>query len=377
MAKNGLKKVLFVITKGNFGGAQKYVFDLATSIPKDRFEIVVAMGEGGKLGEKLNEKDIRTIQIGNLKRDMNIKNELTSFWQLLQIIRKERPDILHLNSPKAGGIGGVAGRLCGTKNIIFTAHGWAFNENRPFWQKLIIKKFSWFIILLSHKTIAVSEKIKNDMRPWPLIQNKMTVVYNGVGEIDFKSKDEARKFLIPDAPKNALWIGTISELHHIKGLNYAIRAMRTVSQKHEVIFVVLGEGEKRKELEKLIVDEGLQGKIFLKGFVHEASTYLKAFDIFTLTSLSEAFSLALLEAGQASLPVVASRVGGIPELINSQSVGILVESKNIIDIYKAIDYLIENKKECEGMAKNLNTRVRNEFSLQKTIEKTIAIYEKI
>jgi len=375
MAENGLKKVLFVITKGNFGGAQKCVFDLATSLPKNQFEVAVALGEGGKLKEKLTASNIRTIEVETLKRDINIKNEFRSFMQLTKIIREEKPDILHLHSPKAGGLGGLIGRLLRVKKIIYTAHGWAFNENRPWIQKIIIKKFSWLTIILSHKTIAVAEKIKTDMEGWPFIKNKMVVVYNGIGEISFKTKTEARNFLAPEAPHGATWIGTIAELHHIKGLAYAIRAMKSVAQNHKIVFVVMGEGEERERLEQLIEDEGLKGTIILKGFVHDAPTYLKAFDIFTLTSLSEAFSLALLEAGLASLPVVASNVGGIPELINSGEVGLLVGPRNIIDIYKTIDRLIEDKTLRADLAKNLHARVLKEFTLEESVEKTIAVYE--
>ncbi len=374
MAENGLKKVLFVITKGNFGGAQKYVFDLAISMPKDKFEVVVALGEGGKLKEKLEGANIRTIQIDTLKRDINIKNEFSSFLRLYKIIKEEQPDVLHLNSPKAGGLGGVAGRLCIVKKIIFTAHGFAFNENRPFWQKFIIKKLSWFTILLSHKTIAVSEQVKKDMKNWPFISQKMILIHNGTEKIEYQTKTEARKFLFHDAPKGVVWIGTISELHHIKGLSYAIRALRSVLHQHKVIFVVMGEGEERNKLEELIKNEGLENNVKLLGFVENAPKYLKAFDIFTLTSLSEALPLALLEAGSAELPVVGTNVGGIPEIISDGKSGIVIQPKDIINLTKALNFLIENKKERETLAKNLREQVENNFSKEQMVKKTIEVY---
>ncbi len=375
MAEIGLKKVLFVITKGNFGGAQKYVFDLATSLPKDQFEVVVAMGEGGKLKEKLDTVGIRTIQIGDLKRDINVKNELASFWQLFQIIRKEKPDILHLNSPKAGGLGGVAGRFCRVPNIIFTAHGFAFNESRPIWQKVLIKFFSWLTIVFAHKTICVSGAIKKSFENWPFVKNKMVIVHNGTEKNEYKAKAEARKFLFPDAPKDTVWIGTISELHHIKGLSYAIRAVRSVLHQHKVIFVVMGEGEERKKLEELIKNEGLENHVKLVGFVENAPKYLKAFDIFTLTSLSEALPLALLEAGSAELPVVGTNVGGIPEIITDGKSGIVVQPKDIINLTKALNFLIDNKKERALLAKNLKEQVVNNFSKEQMVKKTMAVYE--
>ena len=151
--------------------------------------------------------------------------------------------------------------------------------------------------------------------------------------------------------------------------------MRSVVQNHNAIFLILGAGEERKKLEDLIKSEGLEGRVILKGFVKDAPIYLKAFDIFILTSLSEAFPLALLEAGLAELAVVATTVGGIPELINHDETGVLVESKNIIEIYKSINELIENKKKREQLGHNLSERIKKEFSLKQMIEKTVSLYE--
>src|SRR6185437_2692500 len=112
------KKVLYVITKGNFGGAQRYVFDLATHLPKEKFEAVVVCGVGGSLIEKLRDAHIRTITISSLERNASIFSDIAAFFALWKIIRQEKPDILHLNSSKAGGLGVVAGRLSGIKRIL-------------------------------------------------------------------------------------------------------------------------------------------------------------------------------------------------------------------------------------------------------------------
>lgn len=371
------RKVLFLITKGNFGGAQKYVYDLAMGLKKDQFEPLVALGEGRFLEEKLQEKGIRTIKVGGLKRDISLLNDLKSFIELLKIFKNEKPDVVHLNSSKAGGLGAMAARLAGIERIVFTAHGFAFNENRSWSQKFLIKTLAWLTILFSHKTIAVSQAIKDRVSNWPFVWKKVEVIRNGVGEIHFKTKEGARSFLYQDAPKNATWIGTISELHHIKGLGYAIRAIKSVSQTHKIVFVVMGDGEEKEKLKNLVKNEELEEVVKFAGFVDNAPQYLKAFDIFTLTSLSEAFPLSLLEAGRAELPIVASNVGGIPEIIEDKKTGLLVESKNIIAIYKAINHLVENRKKRDILAKNLNKKVETDFSFDNTIKKTKEIYEAI
>ena len=92
-------KICYVITKGNWGGAQKYVYTLATSLPKDRYDVLVVMGEGNILQEKLAEANVRSIVLKGLKREIRVMADMKNFLKIFKIIRKEKPDILHLNSP--------------------------------------------------------------------------------------------------------------------------------------------------------------------------------------------------------------------------------------------------------------------------------------
>ncbi len=121
------KKILVVITKSNWGGAQRYVHDLARHLKED-FDITVACGGTGELVERLTALGIRTLTIPGLARDVHPMQDLAVCIRLGRIIKKERPDVLHLNSSKIGVIGAILGRLIGIKRIIFTAHGWAWNE---------------------------------------------------------------------------------------------------------------------------------------------------------------------------------------------------------------------------------------------------------
>ncbi|NQV93114.1 glycosyltransferase, partial [Candidatus Kaiserbacteria bacterium] len=141
------KKILFIITKSNFGGAQRYVYDIARSLSPDAFDVVVAFGGEGLLKDKLAHAKIRTVPIEDLERDINIFNEIDVFFQLLKLYRVEKPDIVHLNSSKIGGIGALAGRIAQVPLIIFTAHGWAFNEERSWGARKIIAFLYWITLI--------------------------------------------------------------------------------------------------------------------------------------------------------------------------------------------------------------------------------------
>ncbi len=371
---NMRKKIIYIITKGNFGGAQRYVFDLATSLAKENFDVLVATGEGTTLNEKLERCHIRTTSIPFLKRNINPLQEIIALFSLLKLFREERPDIIHLNSSKAGALGGLAGRLAKVPKIIFTGHGWAFNEERSFVSRILIGITHWITILLSHKTIAVSKRVFDQISIFPFIGKKITIVHNGIGPQNYLPKEEARQELYKEKTES-LWIGTISELHKNKGLDFIIQAFAKIASTNKNIeLFIIGDGEEQKKLRALSQKLGIQNIVNFLGFKKEASRYLQAFDIFTLTSRTEAFPYALLEAGSAGVPIIASRVGGIPELISNKENGILVEPGNIFDIEYALRDLIQNPEKRNTFSLLLKKKVEEFFSLKVMLSNTLEIY---
>lgn len=373
-------KVLFVITKSNWGGAQKYVFDLAIGLPMEKFEVAVALGGSGILVQKLLAEKIRVLPIFSLTRDMDSRSDISAFFELLSIFRNEKPDVVHLNSAKAGGVGALAARLAGVPKIIFTAHGWAFNEDRPLLQRFVIKFFSWITILFSHKTIAVSNAIKNDTKNWPLVNEKIIVIKNGIKKPEFYTKKIARDKLFTHTgitlPSDAFIVGTIAELHKSKGLQYAIEAFATLmAQNSNLYYFILGDGEERACLNTLVMHHGLQERVFLIGFVDEAARLLPSFDVFILPSITEALGLVLLEAGYAGLPVIASRVGGIPEIIEDGETGILTQARDTHSIAEAIKKLSETSVLRTSLGTTLHEKILLDFSPEKALAATLFLYE--
>lgn len=371
-------KILYIITKGNFGGAQRYVFDLVTSLPRKTFDVSVAFGQAGILAEKLQDANIKTIEIKSLQRDVNLLLDLKSFFELVRIFKKEKPDTIHINSSKIGGLGSLAGRVTGVPNIIFTAHAWAWNENRNALSKIAIKFLHWLTMVFSHKTITVSENLAKQVLHWPFISKKIHVIYNGIAPFDLKDRAEARAALIKISGGTMMpekWIGTAAELHKNKGLDFLINAFSKIeSENPDSEIFIMGEGEERKNLENLITEKNLQNKIHLLGHVKDAKSYLKAFDVFTLTSRTEALPYSIPEAGLASLPVVASSVGGIPEIIENGKSGILIEKGNVEQIQKALSLLLNDKSVGETYGKNLKTKIEEKFLQKEMARKTIALY---
>jgi len=372
------KKILFAITKGNWGGAQKYVFDLATNLPPEDFDISVLCGAGDALETKLKEKNVPVVRLPSLDRDMNLAKDLQSFFDLYDLLKKEKPDIIHLNSSKIGGIGALAGRLAGVPHIIFTGHGWAWNEDRFFISKILITLAHWLTIVLAHKTIAVSEKVKQEIINLAFIpKSKVAVVYNGIQDTDYLERFAARAELRGDISEK-FWVGTIAELHRNKGLDMFIGAFAdALKEQPNTALVVIGEGEERKSLELLSENLGIEKKVHLLGFRKNASQFLKSFDVFVLPSRTEAFPYVILEAGLAQLPTIASKVGGIPEVITNDKNGVLVNPGDQKALSKAIIELIDDSTKAAMLGHNLRKTVEERFSVDSMVEKTIAVYNEV
>lgn len=369
-------KILYCITKGNFGGAQRYVYDLANNIDKNQYEITVLCGEGETLPDRLKERGIKVIRLSSLKRDIGIKNEIKSFIEIYKIFKKEKPDVIHLNSSKMGGIGAFIGRVIGIKKIIFTAHGFAFNENRPWWQKLILIFFHHLTILLTHKTIIVSEKTKKDIDHLPFIKNKLIKIYNGIDtNIDFYNKSIAIKDLVKNQiiVENKTILLSIGELHKNKGYDLFIPYLKEI--KKDFVYFIIGDGEEKENLMEMIKENNLQEKVYFLGRIEDAYKYIKASDVFILPSRTEAFPYVLLESGLAGSCVLASRVGGIPEVIRENETGLMFDLNNKTEIMNKLNNLIDNKDFRNKLSVNIHNKVLHDFPLEKMIKNTVELYK--
>lgn len=385
-------KILYVITKSNWGGAQRYVYDLATSLASQNHQVSVALGGNGLLSEKLKKAGIKVFNVGSMSRDISFWGEIKTSLSLWKIIRKVKPDVVHVNSSKAGGIGALIARLLFVKRVIFTAHAWAFNENRAHSQQFIIGFLHWLTVVLNHKTIGVSESVKNQVLWMPFIKNKITVIHPASPAIDFYSQEDARKEIatVLQVEKNSQanfnyspetkWIGTIAELHPVKNLFSAIETMDILLKTNpeiDVRYIIIGEGELRIKLEKSIAEKGLQAHIFLAGFMDNASKYLKAFDVFVLPSFSEAFGYVIIEAGMAEVPVIASKVGGIPETVligEKNNCGILIAPRDKKAFALGLRMTLNKEFDVAAQVANFKKRIEDNFSLDGMVKKTEKIY---
>lgn len=359
------------------GGAQRYVFELASRLPKNTYEVAVAFGGQGILKDKLEANGIQTFEIKSFKRDINIVKEFTAMQEIRSIIASFDPEILHLNSSKAGGTGAFIGRIAGIPKIIFTAHGWPFYENRNIFWRTITWFFSYLTTLLSHKVIVVS-KHDYDKHMMPLLSSKITTINTAVPVIPFKERFDARTDLFSEdiraKNKNNIWAVSTGEMTLNKNLLTLLKAVKKANERsvQKVFLTLIGDGEDRSNLEQYVAENNLSEHVLFLGFIDDARVYLKAFDIFLLPSLKEGLPYGLLEAGAAGLYCIASHIGGVPDVVEDGISGVLINPKRVETL---TDALLEIPYDIEKAGGNLKKKIESEFSFEKMLTKTISVYE--
>lgn len=374
------RSILYVITKGSWGGAQRYVFELALEAKAKGYTVCVASGTQGELIERLVAAGVPVVRIPGLARDIRLGADIRALLGLVSLMRQMRPDVVHTNSSKAGFIAALAGRIAFVPRIIFTSHGWAWNELRPTWQKLFFKGLHFATVFVSHTTIAVSEAIRTQASWMPLVQKKIQVVHLGVSPLATLPRAEARARIEESVgsalPVSAFWVGSLAELHPTKGLDVLIRAFALfVEHNAGAILVCVGGGEDQGRLTALAHMLHMEHRVFFTGHIRGGAELLSALDIFVLPSYSEALGYVLLEAGQSSLPVIASNVGGIPEIVEDGQTGLLTPPGDPVALSTALKTLAADSEERNRLGTALHTRVQEEFGIERMLHDTFALYQ--
>lgn len=213
----------------------------------------------------------------------------------------------------------------------------------------------------------------------PFIQNKLAIIHTALPPLSFKPRPDARAGLFQsaavDAHERDLWLVTTAELTANKNLFTAIDAVASYNQtaKQKIFYTIIGGGEQKAELHAHIIKLGLEQQIVLLGFVENAWEYLKACDVFLLPSKKEGLPYALLEAAAAGLPLIASRVGGIPEVVTDGVEGLLIDPTSLPSFIEAFSRVAheEQRQQFTNAALSKSTQ----FNLTDMVAKTRAVYE--
>jgi glycosyltransferase involved in cell wall biosynthesis len=388
---NKKKKIAYLITILEMGGAQKYVLDLAEYMRKDdKYSVIVAAGAfNGDLFEKFKEENIPRITLQYLRRDISPLWDIFAFFELLSFLKKEKPDIVHLNSTKISILGSLAAKAAGIKTVIYTAHGWVFSEALSPIKKKLYSFAEKLTAPLKTAIIVLSKKDAELAKIYGIVpKKKLVVIPNGIDihtEVFPRKRSVAELARITKCPPLSsahFIIGTIANFYKNKGIDTFIEAMKILKEKkivekHNILFLIIGDGEGRAHLETLIRTYGLENECCMPGKLAGASKYMSVFDIFVIPSRKEGLPFVLLEAAAAHIPVIATRVGGIPEMLQSEQNGILVNPEHPKELANAIEKLIPKPDLQKKLSGALLNTVSQKYTQEAMARDTAALYRAV
>lgn len=369
------KKVTLVITRLDRGGSAELTQQLAAGLTKRGFQVLLISGKTIEpLWDPLQYAQANGFSIQfveSLIRPLQPFKDFQAFLQLVAIFRTFRPDILHTNSSKAGILGRLAGHYCRIPKIFHSPHGHIFYG---YYSQIISRVFILLEKLAAHYTTKIfnlTEAGRQDHIAMRVARPEKFVVSScGVDLHPFYDNPSRN---ISNPPNNSLAIIWIGRLVPIKNLQMLLNALVNLKQSNLKLEVtIVGDGELRSASEEFVAKQHLENVQFL-GYRHDIPGLLARHDLFVLTSLNEGFGRVLVEAMACGLVIVATRVGGVPEVIQHQKNGLLVESRNHRELADSIQYLFENRKICRNIGM-FNRKCAEFYSLNNYISRVINFY---
>jgi sugar transferase (PEP-CTERM/EpsH1 system associated) len=358
------QRILHLITELDIGGAQKALARLLSHLDRKRFSPHVACFYNG---QEMVAQEIRKLGIPVTNLGMITKWRWDAFWRLYFLLRRERPTILHTWMFHANIPGRVLGRLANVPIVISSER--TMGQESPWRYRL-----NRVTHPLADRITCVSQQVEDFVvGQIGIPRDKTVVIPNGIDVKHFKNlyKDNKMRSTY-HLPRDVPVIGTVTRLNRVKRLDVLLQAIELLQETHGVI---VGEGPEHEYLKAQATRLGLSERISFTGHQRDVRPWLAAFDIFVLSSDWEGMSNALLEAMAAGLPVVATAVGGTPEVVVEGETGFLVPPRDPEALAEAILRLLRDPDLRRRMGEAGRKRVAEHFSVEQMVQKTEALYE--
>jgi glycosyltransferase involved in cell wall biosynthesis len=359
-------RLLFLITLAETGGAQAYVASLLPAVARE-FDVAVAAHGDGFLRDAADAAGVRYIALEHLRRPLDPLRDARALGELVRVLRAERPLILHANSSKAGILGRTAAVLTRVPIRIFTAHGWAFAAHEGV-ARLI---YLWADRLMRRATtatvcVAESERAAG-LRARTCTRDRTVVIHNGV------ALDGPRR--APGSRRSPAVVLSVSRLRPPKDATTLVRAIARL-ERGAVRLRIAGDGPDRAALVAEIERLGVGDAVELLGERSDVAELLASSDAFVLSSRSEGLPMSVLEAMAAAVPVVATAVGGVPELVRDGETGMLVAAGDDAALAAALERLVRDPELRDRLGEGGRERVEREFALDACRRAHLALYDR-
>ena len=371
-------KLLHVITHLPIGGAQDNTLYTVELLNKDKYDISLSCNLNGELVSRAKKvKHLKLYDVPNLRREVSIINDIRAFLYLYKLIKKENFTIIHTHSSKAGFLGRVAAMLNKTPIVIHTIHGFAFHDYMNSFKKNIFIYLEKLSAKWTHGLVTVSNLNKKkvvDLGIAPI--EKLKNIYSGIDLTLFinEKNDQFRKELNLDS--NHLLLGSVGRLSNQKDPITMIEAFSIVSKNFPNAHLTLvGEGELRDEILIKIDQLQLNGRVHLTGNKNDPWKIYHSLDLFIMSSIYEGLGRSITEALSCGVPVVCTRVEGVPEIVRDNKTGILVPPKDPSALATGIIKSLNDMDNARKMAEEGRKFVNENFDVKKMVDDIDTLYD--
>jgi glycosyltransferase involved in cell wall biosynthesis len=366
-------KLLHLINTFSVGGAEVHLLSLVRHLPRDRFDISVAFFKEEAQEARSLVPDFRALDIPVFDLNMPRWRNLSALFRLYSLIRRERFDIVHTHLFRADLFGTLLARMAGTPVVISSVH-----NTEKFFRKLPVRLAMQLTTRMDDRVIGISHAVKDSLvDEIGVSSEKVKVIHYGIAAGTARNhapSSQLRSELgIPD---KALVIGTVGRLAKQKGHSYLIRAFAQIRKKHpDAWLLICGHDDEglRPELESLARELKVADRMTLPGYI-DGPEGMSVMDLFVLSSVWEGFGLVLLEAMMAGVPVVATRVNAIPEIVDDGKTGFLAEPSDVDSLATAIERALANISDLGALIARAKDRAVRNFSIETMVSQTASLY---
>lgn len=376
-------RVAHVITRLCRGGAQENTFHTVRLANTDRFDVDLisgpTIGDEGSIEGAVEASGIRIHREPHLIREISPANDLRALLGLTRRFREHRYDIVHTHTSKAGILGRLAARRAKVPIIVHTPHGNIFDGYFRPWKTRIFVQAERMAAKYTDRLIELTAGgIKEYLAQGIGSRGQYTVIFSGIDLAPYDGAIASREATRADLgldPGDFL-VGGVGRLEPVKGFTYFIAAAKRIAEAAEnVRFVHVGQGSLDQELRKEA--RSLGDRFRFLGFRDDVPDLMAAMDVLVLPSLNEGMGRVILEAGAAETPVVASRVGGVPDVVRDGETGVLIFAKSPAKIARAVNELRADPDRLNEMAKAARAFVVPDFGLDRMVMRIEAMYEEL
>ncbi|MCS7247259.1 MAG: glycosyltransferase family 4 protein [Anaerolineales bacterium] len=330
MTRKSPIKVLHLITRLIVGGAQENTLYTARFLNPQLFDVEVVCGpqtgSEGSLIEEAIRHGVRLSILPELVRELNPIKDLLALMKIFFLLRKNKYAIVHTHSSKAGILGRLAAKLAGTPMILHTVHGWSFHDYMPAWRKHLFIALERITARFTHRLIVVTQKDILKGRAHGIGKPEQYLLIRSAIPLDEFLRPLSKLAIREELglPQGAPVIGTVGRLSPQKNpLEWIAIAARVAAQKPDCLFLIVGDGPLRAQVEKRLRELDLDGRVILTGLRRDVPRLLAAMDVFLLTSLWEGLPRVLPQAMCREIPIVAYASDGVAEIIEHERTGLL------------------------------------------------------